>query len=171
MKQILLLRHAKSSWDDESLKDFDRPLAKRGRNDASRMGDFVRKLNIKPSIIISSPAARAKETALLFAKAAKCEEEIIEWKSGLYYGTSADYLETIKNVSNNCETVLLVGHNPLIENTAGTLVGESNGISITMPTAALVMLTTYVPTWKQVNWGTCELNWMMIPKALKKIMK
>lgn len=170
MKQILLLRHAKSDWDDESLKDFDRPLAKRGLDDAPRMGTFVRKLNNKPTIIISSPAARAKETTLLFAKAAKCEEGIIEWKPELYYGTSADYLDAIKNVPNNCERVLLVGHNPLIENTAGTLVGESNSISIRMPTAALVMLTTYAPTWKHVNWGTCELNWMMIPKALKKIM-
>ncbi len=170
MKQILLLRHAKSSWADEGVSDFDRPLAKRGLKDAPLLGKFVRKIGRKPGIIVSSPAKRAEQTALLFLEAARCNEEILTWEKDLYFGSPSDYLKAIQRLPNNIESVLLVGHNPLMETVSSSLVGSSNKISLRMPTAAMVSVSSYSPSWEQINWGTCELNWMVIPKVLKEIV-
>lgn len=170
MKQILLLRHAKSSWEDESLDDFDRPLASRGINDAPLMGKFLRKTKYKPDQIISSTAQRAKETTKLSLSGMKKEEDIITWNEDLYYGGRTDYLKAIQSADERTERIMLVGHNPKIEDTAGALIGNDRISNLRMPTAALVCLNTYAIEWEQVNWGACELAWMMIPKVLKHIL-
>ena len=169
MKQILLLRHAKSSWEDEKLQDFDRPLSGRGLKDAPLMGEFLRKTKYKPDQIISSNAKRAKETTELALSGMKKEEEIIHWNENLYYGESLDYLKAIQSAQERTERIMIVGHNPKIEDTAGALIGQERVSNLIMPTAALVCLTTYVKEWKQVKWGTCTLTWMMIPKVLKHV--
>ncbi len=170
MKQILLLRHAKSSWTDEGVDDFDRPLAKRGLKDAPLLGKFVRKIGRQPDIIVSSPAKRAEQTAVLFLEAARCSEDILTWEKDLYFGSPSDYLKTIQQLPSNIERVLLVGHNPLMEAVSSSLIGGSNKTSLRMPTAAMISVSSYSPSWKQINWGTCELNWMVIPKVLKEIL-
>lgn len=169
MKQILLLRHAKSSWDNEGLEDFDRPLASRGLKDAPVMGKFIRKSKHIPDQIISSTAQRAKETSMLALKGMKEDEEIISWNENLYYGSKTDYLRAIQSVNKRSERIMLVGHNPKIEDTAGALIGNSVSSNVRMPTAALICLNTYAMEWEQVNWGACQLAWMMIPKVLKHI--
>jgi len=169
MKQILLLRHAKSSWEDGNLDDFERPLAKRGLRDAPVMGRFVRKSGHKPDQIFSSSAQRAKETIELAVKGMKVDEEIIMWNRDLYYGSETSYLEAIRSAAEKSERIMLVGHNPKIENTVGALIGTGGVANLRMPTAALVCLNTYTSNWDGVNWGSCELAWMMIPKALKHI--
>lgn len=169
MKQILLLRHAKSSWDDSSLKDFDRPLAKRGRDDAPRMGRFLKKIGYLPAHIVSSPAQRAKETIGLFLGAAGMDEEIVVWNEDLYYGSYRDYLQAVAEAPDDAERILLVGHNPKMEDAAGELCGGENGASIRMPTAALVCFEHPANRWEQVRPGTAQLKWMMIPKVLKKL--
>jgi len=170
MKQILLLRHAKSSWAEEGIADFDRPLAKRGINDAPLLGKYVRKIGSKPEMVVSSPAKRAEQTALLFLEAARCNEEIITWEKDLYFGTPSSYLKIIQGLPNSVERVLLVGHNPLMETVSSSLIGGSDRISLRMPTAAMAMVSSYASTWEQINWGTCELKWMVIPKVLKEIV-
>lgn len=169
MKQILLLRHAKSSWEHENLDDFDRPLAKRGLRDAPVMGRFLRKSGNKPDQIISSTAQRAKETIELALSGMKQDKEILQWNQNLYYGGAGDYLEAIRSSDKKTERIMLVGHNPKIESTAGGLIGSGGIANLRMPTAALVCLNTYISNWKDVNWGTCQLSWMMIPKVLKHI--
>ncbi len=169
MKQILILRHAKSSWEDESLKDFDRPLGPRGVEDAPMMGKFLREIGHKPDLIISSSAKRAKETTLYVIEGMKVDERIIRWDSDLYYGSESSYLQGIRNTNEKIERVMLVGHNPTVENVTGALIGSGGAANLRMPTAALVCLNTYVLHWEQVQWGTCQLNWMMIPKVLKKV--
>lgn len=169
MKQILLMRHAKSSWEHPDLKDYDRPLAERGLKDAPRMGEFIRKSKYKPGVVISSPAERAKQTTRLSMEAAKISNGQIIWNDDLYYGTVRDYVATIQSVSEENERVLLVGHNPLMENTAGVLAGAEHKIALRMPTAALVCLESFADSWEAIAPGTCQIKWMMIPKVLKKI--
>ncbi len=169
MRQILLLRHAKSSWEDDMLDDFDRPLAKRGLRDAPVMGRFIRKSGHKPDQIFSSTAQRAKETSELALKGMKADDEIITWERDLYYGSESSYLEAIRSAKEGSERIMIVGHNPKIENTVGALIGSGGSANLRMPTAALVCLNTYATNWERVNWGSSQLAWMMIPKALKHI--
>ncbi len=171
MKQILLLRHAKSSWADEGMEDFDRPLAKRGLVDAPLLGKYIRKIGYKPDVAVSSPAKRAEQTAVLFLEAARCDEDILNWDKDIYFGSPTDYLKAIQKLPSQAERVLIVGHNPIIEGTASSLIGGSNRVSLRMPTAALVSVSSYATSWEQINWGTCELNWMVIPKVLKEIIQ
>lgn len=166
MKQILLLRHAKSSWDIPQLKDFDRPLSSRGKKDAPRMGTFIKKCEYLPGLVIASPAERAKETTNLCLDAAGLDEEIVNWNNNLYYGTAEDYLEAIKDAPDNIERIMLVGHNPKIEDLANALSGKAN---IRVPTAALMCFEQPANRWDQIRPGLPQLKWMVIPKLLKKL--
>jgi phosphohistidine phosphatase len=169
MKQILLMRHAKSSWEDEGLSDFERPLAGRGKTDAPMMCKFIRALGYTPECVYSSPATRAKETILQVAAETTIEESAIQWDEDLYYGDISSYLQAIQSTSSHLETIMLVGHNPLMENTAGLLCGADNRLAVRMPTAAVVCLESYAASWKEITAGTCQIKWMMIPKALKNL--
>ncbi len=168
MKEILLMRHAKSSWSDAGLKDFDRPLNKRGLKDAPRMGKYIREIQCRPDAIISSTAERARQTALLSAKAAKLEENIISWNEQFYYGTAADYLAAVQSASEDWERIMLVGHNPRMEQMVSLLSG-AEAEPVRMPTAALVCLECAVDYWENIKPGSCRIKWMMVPKILKKL--
>lgn len=169
MKQILLLRHAKSSWVDSSLADFDRPLAGRGLKDASRVGKYLRSIGNKPEYVVSSPAQRAKETSQLCLKAMKMDEEIITWDQGLYFNSAMKYVEAIQNTHDDCATMMIVGHNPLMESTAAILSGDRDSAAFRVPTAGLICLESYAIHWKHIRPGNCHVKWMMIPKVLKKL--
>ena len=169
MKHILLLRHAKSSWEDSGLKDFDRPLATRGLQDAPLVGKFIREIGFKPGVVISSPAQRAKETTELSMEAASVDDSQIHWNEDLYFGSVRDYVDVIRSASQNYERMMLVGHNPLMEQAAGLLAGSEEQTAIRMPTAALVCLESFADNWQHIAPGTCQVKWMMIPKVLKKI--
>lgn len=166
MKYILLLRHAKSSHDEPRLKDFDRPLTPRGKKDATRVGHFIREIELLPGQIISSTAKRAKSTTELFSKAADIDPEAVTWNEDLYYGSAEDYIRAIQRGQNDVGTRLLVGHNPKIEAAVHWLCGDANVI---IPTAALVCLQHGTRKWEHVQKGTASLKWMVIPELLKKI--
>ncbi len=148
---------------------LNRPLAKRGLKDAPRMGKFLKKTGRTPDIIISSTAQRAKETSQLAVEGMIEDESIITWNSDLYYGSMRDYLKAIQSTDEEVERVMIVGHNPKMEDTAGALIGSERSAGIRMPTAALVCVNSYAASWDKVQWGGCELEWMMIPKVLKEI--
>jgi phosphohistidine phosphatase len=169
MKHILLLRHAKSSWEDSSLDDFDRPLAKRGKKDAPIMGAFVKKTGYLPEQIYSSTAKRARQTTALFCKQAEIEDQAITWTDDFYYGSAFDYLEAIQNSPDDSDCIMLVGHNPKMEETASLLCSDNNSYTARMPTAALVCLEHPAVKWSQIREGTARIKWMVIPKLLKKL--
>ena len=171
MKEILLLRHAKSSWDHPGLDDFDRPLAERGQKDAPRMGKYLRAAGFKPDHVVSSPAQRAKETVELVLAGAQCDLDILNWDQDFYFGSPQDYLSAIQEASDKFDRIMLAGHNPLMETVAGGLSCGSEGGSFRMPTAAIVCLESYANRWQQIDWGSCQVKWMMIPKVLNKIME
>ncbi|MBO6792875.1 MAG: histidine phosphatase family protein [Balneolaceae bacterium] len=170
MKFILLLRHAKSSWDNPELEDFDRPLSGRGLNDAPRMGRFLKKTGYRPEYIVSSTAQRARQTTKLCVEGMKRDESIVRWDSDLYFESVGKYLEAIQNAPEKSETIMLVGHNPLIEATATLLSGGRDKTAVRVPTAGLVCLESYAVRWGDINPGTCQIKWMMIPKLLREII-
>ena len=161
MKNLLLLRHAKSDWDDPSLRDFDRPLAARGERDAPKIGKALRKRGPAPDSIMSSPAIRAKQTIEAVAKAARFELEI-KFNQAIYDASSPELLQLIRSLPDDSSCVLLVGHNPGFED----LVGRLSGSHERMPTAALACIQFQIDHWKDIDDGEGKLAWLLTPKQL-----
>ncbi|MFN2115880.1 MAG: SixA phosphatase family protein [Anaerolineae bacterium] len=135
MRKLVLLRHGKSSWSDEGLADHDRPLKERGLRDAPRMGALAAELDIVPELIISSSAERAVRTAELFAEGAGFEGEIVITEM-LYGASPDDYVAALGALAGGEGTVMLVGHNPALEELLELLVGSWERL----PTAAVAVV-------------------------------
>jgi len=163
MKTLLLLRHAKSDWDDPSLRDFDRPLAARGERDAPRIGKVLGKRGPLPDLIISSPAARAKATIKRVIKAAKLNLEI-QFDEAIYGASSPELMRLIRQLPNDNLCVLLVGHNPGFED----LVWRLSSSRERMPTAALACIEFQIDNWEEVIEGEGKLVWLLTPKQLSE---
>jgi phosphohistidine phosphatase len=118
MGTLYLLRHAKSSWDDPALADHDRPLAPRGRRNASALAEHVRREAITPALVLCSTAVRARETLAVVLPAIDVEAEI-RLEDGLYGASADDVLARLRSVT--AESVLVVGHNPTLEDLAARL--------------------------------------------------
>ena len=162
MKTLLILRHAKSSWKDASLADHDRPLNKRGKRDAPRMGEFVREQGLAPDRIISSTAKRARNTAKAVAKACCCEDKV-ELTSEFYHATPGVYLAVLQNVPDDDSRVMVVGHNPGME----ALVAHLTGSRETMPTAALAHVVLPIEKWAELDYEVQgELLGLWRPKGI-----
>jgi phosphohistidine phosphatase len=167
MKQLLVLRHAKSDWDDASIKDFDRPLAPRGLRDAPLMGRMAKILDVVPDRIISSPAMRAKQTAEIFAESSGFNGEITYEKK--LYGGSPEIYRSIISSNNDAGLLLLIGHNPVIEEFLGLITTGHNSSPIVMPTAGLACLNISNPVIREIYPGSGQLSWFMNPRMLNKI--
>jgi phosphohistidine phosphatase len=163
MKTLLLLRHAKSDWDDSSLRDFDRPLATRGLRDAPRIGKVLRKRGPLPDLIISSPAARARATIEAVVKAASLESSL-QFDEAIYGATSAELLKLIRRLPDSISCALMVGHNPGFEDLVGRLTGSPER----MPTAALADVEFIIDRWEDVEDGKGRLVSLLTPKQLEQ---
>ncbi len=161
MKELLIMRHAKSSWDPQYRADFERPLNKRGRKAAPRMGEFLADRDLLPDLIVSSPAERAKQTAELFMEASDYDGESY-FKHGIYHAYSEDLLLLVQGLPAETERVMLVGHNPGFE----MLVEQLCGGAVRMPTAAIAYITLPVTNWTDVDTEMGELLWLVTPKSL-----
>ena len=159
----MLLRHAKSDWDDQSLRDFDRPLADRGRGDAPRIGKAIRKKGRIPDLIISSPAARARETIESVVKSAGLEASP-QFDETIYGAEPADLLKLIRSLPDSRSSVLLVGHNPTFEHLLARLAATDER----MPTAALACIEFQIDHWEDVDDGQGKLVWFVTPKDLPR---
>ena len=162
MKTLLLLRHAKSSRDDSSLRDFDRPLTDRGKDDAKLTGRELRKKEISVDAIVSSPAKRARRTAELFAKAAELPTEP-SLDERIYEASAHQLLGVVSELAPSSALVLLVGHNPRFEELLHALTGDV----ARMPTASLACIDLNVNEWREVNRSSGSLRWLVTPKSLK----
>ena len=163
-KTILIMRHAKSSWDDSSQKDFDRPLNKRGRRDAPAMGDFLAGLELIPDFIVCSPAERARETILLLTKASKVDKSIIHWNEDLYYDGVEAYLESLRSAPEDADVVLVAGHNPAVEQTVARLSGGAVTRKVT--TANFACFYTSAASWEDVSERNTSFKWLTGPKDI-----
>ncbi len=149
MKTVLLLRHAKSSWANARLADFDRPLNGRGERDAPRIGRLLRREDLVPDLIVSSAAERAMQTAELVALAAGYEGDL-RFSRDLYHADPETYLEVAARAPDDVARLMLVGHNPGMEELVEALTGAWER----MPTAALAQITLPVTRWREVGDGT-----------------
>ena len=163
MKTILLLRHAKSSWDDPALEDFDRPLSERGVNDSKLMGKYARRQKVSADLVLSSPATRAKHTTELFLAAAGLKNTPV-YDERIYEAEVRRLLGIISDLDDANDTVLLVGHNPGLEDLCEHLTGHTRKV----PTASLTCIELSADKWNGPKVGTGELKWRMTPKKLKR---
>jgi len=163
MKTLLLLRHAKSDWGDDSLPDFDRPLAPRGKRDAPRMGKALRKRGVMPELIISSPAARAKTTIEDFMKAAHLDLTV-KFAESIYGAPSSELMKVIRSLPDEISRALMVGHNPGFEDLLNRLTGKRER----MPTAALARIEFQIDQWADIEEEKGKLMWLLTPKQLDR---
>jgi phosphohistidine phosphatase len=146
MKTLLILRHAKSSWDDPELPDHDRPLTDRGKKEARRVGQFLQARGLVPDLVVSSTARRARKTAKRAAKACDYLGEIVV-DGRLYQATLSQFVAVLREVGNEHATVLVVGHNPGVEELVKHLTGQAEP----MPTAALAEVSLDIDDWQSLS--------------------
>lgn len=148
MKTLLILRHAKSSWKQPGLADHDRPLNGRGKRDAPRMGRLLLEEGLVPDLILSSSAARALATAEAVADESGAEAPDV-WRS-LYHAEPEAYLSLLRELGAEAETVMVVGHNPGMEELVYALTDRSER----MPTAALAQVQLPIEDWSMISGRT-----------------
>ena len=146
MKSLLILRHAKSSWKELGLSDHDRPLNKRGRHDAPKMGRLIRKKKLKPQLIICSGAKRARETVELVTEACVYKHEIL-FSEALYAAGPEAYIKLLKELDDAYQRVMVVGHNPGLEELLERLTSEDQ----ILPTAALARVELPIKRWNELG--------------------
>lgn len=161
MKTLYVLRHAKSSWDHPELRDFERPLSKRGKEAAPRIGLEMAVRGYSPGVIISSPAARAVQTVALVAEAARFSAEII-YEEAIYGAGSNSLANVLTAIPDNFPSALIAGHNPGFEQLVEALAGDY----MRMPTAALAVIDLEIGSWKDVKADCGSLRDFITPKEL-----
>lgn len=162
MKTLIIMRHAKSSWDQADLADHDRPLKNRGKRDAPRMGELLLDEDLTPDLIISSSAKRAVATAKAAADACDYAGNIIVTRN-LYLADPEIYIDELKGIPDQVSVVMVVGHNPGLEE----FLEELTGVWQRLPTAAIAVVNLPVNTWEEldeVTHGTLVNYWT--PKSI-----
>nr|VFJ51791.1 MAG: phosphohistidine phosphatase [Candidatus Kentron sp. FW]VFJ56652.1 MAG: phosphohistidine phosphatase [Candidatus Kentron sp. FW] len=167
-RELLLLRHAKSDWDAGAESDFERPLSKRGRRDAPRVGQWLRQEGLEPDLVISSPAVRARQTARKACKAFGIRADQIDWEARVYDASLGMLLDILAGCRQQTGRVLLVGHNPglalLLTYLCGsTLEPPSDGK--VLPTATLARMG--MPSdWRELPTDSGSLISLTRPAAM-----
>lgn len=163
MKTLYFLRHAKSSWKDAELSDIDRPLNKRGKENAPLMGRHLRKLKVKPQLIISSPSKRTMTTALIVADKIGYEEKNIKIDMGLYGANVAEIVQLVYHLDDNLNKVMLVGHNPSFTLIVDYFTGQPID---NMPTSGLIQIDFDIKSWRDIAPKVGKLKLFEFPKKI-----
>ena len=166
---LYLLRHVKSSWADPDLPDHDRPLAPRGEQAARRIAEYIRRERIRPAVVLCSTAVRARRTLEIIASALG-DAVPVRVEDRLYGAGAEDLLSRLREVPDDVDAVLLVGHNPGLQELAIGLAGEGDAgalrrLNQKCPTGALATLTT-AGHWTELGAGTTRLESLIIPRDL-----
>ncbi|MGB4594500.1 MAG: histidine phosphatase family protein [Anaerolineaceae bacterium] len=148
-KTLLLMRHGKSSWKDESLPDIKRPLKKRGEEDSEAIGKILKHKKLLPDVILTSPAKRARQTAEISAKEAGISKRVVV-VDALYMAEVQDIFNVLLGLEGNPDLVMVVGHNPGLEATLQTLDGRVSAL----PTGSMACLRLEVEDWKTLSIDT-----------------
>jgi phosphohistidine phosphatase len=169
MKQLFLLRHAKSSWDESELVDHDRPLAPRGRRAAKLIAEHLGREGVTPALVLCSSARRTRETFERVAPALG-EGISVQIERGLYAASDQRLLERLRAVEDGVESLMLIGHNPGVEQLALGLAGSGQKLARLRrkyPTGALATLE-FSGQWGDLRPGRAELMDFVTPKQLAK---
>jgi phosphohistidine phosphatase len=163
MKQLILIRHAKSSWAEPDQKDFERPLNTRGEHDAPRMGRALAEHGIRPDKILASPARRAISTARILAQESGFKAKHIEEIPAIYEASPDTLLQLIRQQQDDAGSIALVGHNPGLTMLANRL---GDRFIDNIPTCGMVVLQVNGP-WAGVGGETLPVSDFLYPKMLK----
>lgn len=163
-KNLLLMRHAKPSWKDDKLEDHERPLKKRGKKDATLIAKVMKKKDLIPDLILSSTAVRASETVEVVTETLGYDDQIM-FADELYMGEPQDFVNILRTLGDEYQTVMIVAHNPGLE----AYLQIVNEKIEALPTAALGHLVLSLDSWKELSFETMgELAGFWTPKALQK---
>jgi phosphohistidine phosphatase len=164
MKTLLLMRHAKSSWKDTELKDFDRPLTKKGKKCVLKMGRLIADEELVPDRIFCSPAVRALQTSEGFVEASGFKGQV-EYTDGYYMAEPNAYVEPLKTLPDDVQRVMLIGHNPGLEALLQMLTARVESLS----TGAIAYLVLPIKHWEELDKETeGELVQLWIPGDVHK---
>ncbi|MDX4037352.1 SixA phosphatase family protein [Aliarcobacter skirrowii] len=163
MRELILIRHAKSDWSNPLLDDFERPLNKRGEKNAPFMAKILKKEIQKPDLIISSPSFRTKLTLEYFLKEFEYKGEVIFEKS-IYEAPFENLLKVIKNIDDKYKTIFLIGHNPGLNDLANFLLGsfEDN-----IATSGVLKIDFDTNSWKNISKDNSKLIFFKYPKMFE----
>ena len=167
VKRLRLLRHAKSSWDEPGLDDRERPLAPRGRKATRRLARWITEHDVHPGLVVCSPAVRARETLDPLLDALGSPE--VEADERLYHASAAELLDRVRELGDELDDVLLVGHNPGFADLSLMLARPSthrDRVAEKLPTGALVTLDASVERWSEVGPDTADLVDLVLPREL-----
>ncbi|MCG6902869.1 MAG: histidine phosphatase family protein [Rhodobacter sp.] len=165
--RLILTRHAKSSWDMPATGDHDRPLNARGREAAQAIGQWLADNGYAPDLVLSSDAARTRETwALMAASFATAPK--VEWIADLYHASAKTMLNVLRAGGGDAKSVLMLGHNPGIAGFAGMLVETppANPRFRDYPTAATTVMDFAVENWRAADWGGGTVVDFVVPKEI-----
>jgi phosphohistidine phosphatase len=163
MKKLYIVRHAKSSWDDSDLSDFDRPLNERGKRDAPVMAERLLIKGIKPDLLVASDARRAFSTAKRFASVLGYSKNEIKKEHRLYHAGESAILEIVRGLPDSANIVLLFGHNPGLTDFVNEL-SKDGDVTDNIPTAGIVAFELPTASWRDVNFKTGEFILFDYPK-------
>jgi phosphohistidine phosphatase len=163
MKTIYLVRHAKSSWDDSDLTDFERPLNERGKRDAPAMAERLKEKNIRPQYFLSSAAKRAASTSKRFARVLGHAEEKIDFQKKLYHASAEDILRMLTSIPDKFQSAILFGHNPGITDLANELM-DKGFLTDNIPTCGIVAFNFSISSWKEAAPKKGKLLFFDYPK-------
>ncbi len=161
MKTVYLFRHAKSSWDDPDVDDFDRALNERGEKAAPLMGEAMKEREVRPDVILCSPARRAVQTATLALQSASIEIEPC-FDERIYLASAPTLLSILSERNDKVDSVLMIGHNPGMSDLLEMLTGKYDEL----PTAALARINLDIKKWRDLKRGCGKLDWVLRPKEL-----
>ena len=163
MRNLFLVRHAKSSWDNPALRDHDRPLNKRGLHDAPRMAKLLKKLGVQPDLLVSSTANRAFTTARFIAEGLGYPEDAIIRKSEIYEAYPSMILRVISSLPDDKHTVFLFGHNPTFTDVANNF--TDNYID-NVPTCGVVHIESSASSWALFDDDNARVKACYFPKEV-----
>lgn len=163
MKELILVRHAKSSWKDPTLSDHERPLNKRGKRDAPEMGERLARAGCRPDLFISSSAVRALETARTIAGKVGYPREDIQVEERLYHASTGELIGVIRDVANSVGSLAIFGHNPGLTNLANRLGPRE---IFNLPTCAVLHLRFDTDAWSGLEEASGEELEYDFPKKI-----
>jgi phosphohistidine phosphatase len=165
MKTLYIIRHAKSSWDQPGLSDFDRPLNERGKRDAPRMGKRLKEKAVVPNLMLSSPAKRALSTCRRIAEILGYLPDKIKTEKSLYHADEDEILSVIRNIKDKHDVLMIFGHNPGLTDFVNQLSHKKTLTIDNIPTCGVVAFRFDVESWQRIDFGMGDLLFFDYPKS------
>jgi phosphohistidine phosphatase len=166
MKKLIILRHAKSSWDNPELRDINRPLTNKGKRRTQLIADYMIANKIIPEFIASSPAVRAFETAKIVAMGFDLKTDEIRIDPELYFVDVEKYFHAVFAAPDNCNSMLIVGHNPMITEFCNSFLKDRID---NLPTSGLCVISSKADKWNEISIEEYTVEHLVFPKKLEQL--